>query len=125
MASEKVFENKIKDHLKYKRAWFIKYWGGGQFTKVGVPDILVCLKGHFIGIEVKAEAGRPTPIQLANLNDIERAGGYAILLYPDMLETFKVFVDALTCNDIERTNKYYNLMKGRRTEWNRKLELKL
>lgn len=125
MASEKLFENKIKDYLKYKRAWLVKYWGGGQFTKVGVPDILICLKGHFVGVEVKAETGRPTPIQLATLKDIENAGGYAILLYPDMLETFKVFVDALACDDIDKTNKYYNLMKGRRTEWNRKLELKL
>ena len=54
MAQEKNFENKVKDFLKKEGCWYVKYWGGGQYTKKGVPDILACCNGRFIGIEVKA-----------------------------------------------------------------------
>ena len=45
MASEKNFENRIKSFLKSNNCYFIKYWGGGEFTKAGVPDILACCNG--------------------------------------------------------------------------------
>lgn len=32
-------------------------------TTVGIPDIVACYRGRFIGIEVKAKEGRPTCIQ--------------------------------------------------------------
>ena len=50
MASEKNFENRIKFFLKSNNCYFIKYWGGGEFTKAGVPDILACCNGRFLGI---------------------------------------------------------------------------
>lgn len=46
MASEKNFENRIKSFLKSNNCYFIKYWGGGEFTKAGVPDILACCNGR-------------------------------------------------------------------------------
>ena len=58
MAAEKNFENKIKHHLTEIGAWFIKYWAGAEYTKSGIPDILVCLNGIFLGIEVKAPKGK-------------------------------------------------------------------
>ena len=33
MASEKNFENRVKRFLKDEGCYFIKYWGGGEFTK--------------------------------------------------------------------------------------------
>lgn len=95
MAAEKQFENKIKSYLKSKGAWFIKYWAGAQFTKSGIPDLLVCYKGKFIAIEVKAENGHPSELQLYNIRKIEEAGGKAFLLYPkDWLE-FKKYIESL------------------------------
>lgn len=44
---------------------------------VGLPDILGCWKGRFIGIEVKTLTGKPTQIQLHILEQISKAGGYA------------------------------------------------
>lgn len=81
MGSEKRYENKIKRLLKDLGAYHVKYFGC-SFTQAGVPDILACLKGHFIAIEVKAGNGRPSPLQLHNLREIHRAGGLAILTYP-------------------------------------------
>lgn len=82
MASEKNFENRVKKFLKDEGCYFIKYWGGGEFTKSGIPDILCCCKGRFVGCEVKAPTGEPKPLQIHNLRKIHEAGGIAVLLYP-------------------------------------------
>lgn len=95
MAAEKQFENKIKAYLKSKGAWLIKYWAGAQFTKEGIPDLLVCYKGHFIAIEVKAEKGHPSKLQLYNIRKIIEAGGHAFILYPKDFDDFKNFIESL------------------------------
>lgn len=102
MASEKNFENRIKSFLKSNNCYFIKYWGGGEFTKAGVPDILACCNGRFLGIEVKAKNRKPSPLQIHNLKKIDETGGYGILLYPDHFELFKNFIDCLKVDDANR-----------------------
>ena len=91
MAAEKNFENKVKDFLKENNCWFLKYWGGATYTKSGIPDLLVSSNGCFLGIEVKADNGEPTLLQLYNLKKIRESGGYGILLYPKDFEPFKQF----------------------------------
>jgi hypothetical protein len=93
MATEKQFENKVKSFLKDKGCWFLKYWGGATYTKSGIPDILVCCKGRFVGVETKAPKGRPSDLQIYNLRQIDRAGGLAILLYPKDYDLFKQLVE--------------------------------
>ena len=88
MKSEKTFENKVKLYLKQKGAYFIKIHGD-RFSKVGVPDLIVCYKGLFIGIELKASNGKPSELQLYNLREIEKSGGISYLLYPKDFEKFK------------------------------------
>ena len=92
MGKEKSFETKIKDYIENCGGWFIKYWGGGKYTKTGIPDLLACINGDFYGIEVKSETGKPSTLQLMNLNKINNAGGYAILLYPKDFENFKKLI---------------------------------
>lgn len=67
MAAEKNFENKVKTYLKNYGCWFLKYWGGASYTKSGIPDLLVSSDGFFLGIEVKADKGEPSLLQLYNL----------------------------------------------------------
>lgn len=81
MAAEKQFENKIKLYLKNIGAYHVKFFGCA-FTQSGTPDLLCCVNGHFVAIEVKAERGKPSELQLHNLKKIHEAGGYAILAYP-------------------------------------------
>ena len=94
MKSEKTFENKVKLYLKQKGAYFIKTHGD-RFSKVGVPDLIVCYKGLFIGIELKAPNGKPSELQLYNLREIEKSGGISYLLYPKDFEKFKKDVESL------------------------------
>ena len=95
MAAEKQFENKIKAYLKEKGAWFLKYWAGAQYTKTGIPDLLVCYKGKFIAIEVKAENGKPSELQLHHIEQIRKAGGVAYILYPKDFDEFKTKMNLL------------------------------
>ena len=92
MAGEKNFENRIKTFLKSEGAWFIKYWAGSQFTKSGVPDILACVDGYFVAIEVKGPNGKPSELQLHTIKKIREAGGFAFVIYPSGFDEFKQFI---------------------------------
>ena len=39
------------------------------YGKSGVPDIIACYKGKFIGIECKAGKNTPTLLQIRNMED--------------------------------------------------------
>lgn len=88
MAREKAFENKVKAFLNSIGAYYIKTHGD-RFSKVGTPDILACVNGYFVAVEVKAENGKPSELQLYHLEQIENTGGLAFLLYPKDFEQFK------------------------------------
>lgn len=75
---EKTIENKIKSYLKSVGAYYFKHHGN-QFSQVGVPDIIACYCGYFIGIEVKNEKGKTSPLQDVNLELIKNAGGYSLV----------------------------------------------
>jgi Holliday junction resolvase len=94
MAQEKIFENKIKSYLKSIGAYFIKTHGD-RFSKVGTPDIIACVNGRFVAIEVKAENGKPSELQLYHLEQITNAGGISYLLYPKDFEQFKKDMEEL------------------------------
>lgn len=102
MTREKIFENKIKDFLKEQGAWEIKYWAGAAYTKAGIPDILACINGHFVAIEVKAANGHPTDLQIHSIQDIRNAGGFAFVLYPSGWAWFKEFVEDLKKDKFNR-----------------------
>ncbi|MBR5823770.1 MAG: VRR-NUC domain-containing protein [Paludibacteraceae bacterium] len=94
IAAEKTFENKIKQFLKEKGCWHVKFFANG-YTKVGVPDILACVNGQFVAIEVKAPNGKPSALQLYNIEEIKKSGGTAMVLYPKDFDSFKEIIIGL------------------------------
>lgn len=105
MAQEKTFENKIKKFLEENGVWYIKYWAGSQFTKAGIPDILACVNGYFVGIEVKAQNGKPSELQMYNIKKIREACGFAVVVYPSGFAEFKQFILDLLHDDFNREMK--------------------
>jgi Holliday junction resolvase len=95
MASEKQFENKIKKFLKDEGCWFLKYWAGASYTKAGIPDLLVCCNGYFLGVELKAPNGKPSELQIWNIEKIQEAGGIGMVLYPKDFDSFKELIHEL------------------------------
>lgn len=83
---EKRIENKIKRYLDSIGAYYIKTHGN-MFSKAGTPDILACIKGRFVGIEVKQPGGVVSKLQEANIRLIQNAGGVAFVA--DSLEETK------------------------------------
>lgn len=78
---EKKVKRKIVTLLKeYNTYYFFPATGG--YGKSGVPDIVACVNGFFIGIEAKADMkkNKPTALQQANLRAIKEAGGISIVI---------------------------------------------
>lgn len=101
MAQEKQFENRIKAFLVSEGAWYIKFYANA-YTRVGVPDILACVNGHFVGVEVKAQTGHPSKLQLYQCAGIRASGGFAFVLYPSGFEEFKAFIKDLKIDKYDK-----------------------
>lgn len=101
MAAEKLYENKIKKLLVSEGAWFVKFFAN-RMTKEGIPDILACVNGYFVGIEVKAQNGRPSPLQMYHCEQIRKAGGFAFVVYPTGWEQLKKFISDLKKDTFDR-----------------------
>lgn len=77
---ESEFQTRLLKKLR-KRGLFYKIWGGG-FQQAGIPDIIGCYKGIFLGIELKTDVGKVSELQQYHLNKIKENGGYGIVIRP-------------------------------------------
>lgn len=88
MTPEKKVKEKVKKILNKIGAYHCMPATGG-YGASGVPDIIACYQGRFIGIECKANGGKPTALQKKHLADIKNAKGLSLLIDEsniDMLE---------------------------------------
>ncbi|HEY7822957.1 MAG TPA: VRR-NUC domain-containing protein [Acidimicrobiia bacterium] len=81
---EKKVKQRAVQVLKDRGAYYF-YPVTGGFGASGVPDIIACYKGRFIGIECKAGKNKPTELQKRNLNAIADSGGIALVIAEDNL----------------------------------------
>ena len=91
---EKNFENKVKQYLKSIDAYYFKVWGGG-FQQSGIPDVVACKNGIFIGIELKSSTGKPSELQKYNIKQINESGGVGIILFPEGFDEFKSLMEGV------------------------------
>ena len=54
------------------------------YGRSGVPDIVCCINGKFLAIECKAGKNEPTPLQQREINQIQQAGGMAMVVREDL-----------------------------------------
>lgn len=90
---EKKVKDAVKKILNSHNAYYFSPVTGG-FGTSGIPDIVACIKGKFIGIETKAGKGKPTALQEKNLMNIMNTGGIAVLVNEGGIETLRLFLDA-------------------------------
>ena len=79
-------EGKVKDKAKHILDKIGAYYfmpSTGGYGRSGIPDIVGCLNGVFFAIECKANGGRPTALQLREIDRINVAGGFAIVVDED------------------------------------------
>lgn len=76
---EALVKKRIRIILETTGAYFAMPIGTG-YGNSGVPDFLVCHKGHFVAIEAKAGKGKTTALQEFHLSKIREAGGKALVV---------------------------------------------
>lgn len=70
--------------------------------RAGIPDIIACHKGRFLGIEVKAGKGTTTALQDRELSRINTAGGIAIVINEtNMAELENILTTSKNPNQME------------------------
>jgi len=87
---EARLQRKIQNALR-DRGTFVFKVHGSQFMMSGLPDLIVCKEGAFIGLEVKMPGNTPTPIQLLRKKQIEGAGGQYHVVHTVDEALFAVF----------------------------------
>lgn len=88
MTPEGKVKKRVTDVLKFIGAYYF-YPVTGGYGRSGVPDIICCLQGRFIGIECKAGDNKATALQLKNIEDIQAAGGYAFIVNEDNIDSLE------------------------------------
>jgi len=76
---EKKVENKIKRYLDSLGAYYLKVHGSA-YQPAGTADILACVNGTFVAIEVKKPSGGVvSELQKLKLKQVENAKGVGII----------------------------------------------
>lgn len=85
---ESYYQERIIKWLnaKYPHA-FVWKAQAGPYSRQGIPDICAIIEGHFFGFEVKRpDGGRLSPIQAKTIEQINAAGGTALVVsYPEQV----------------------------------------
>ena len=79
MTPEAKVKKKVVDVIKKNGAYYF-FPATGGFGRSGVPDIVCCHRGVFIGIECKAGSNKPTPLQEAEMAKIRKAQGFTLVV---------------------------------------------
>ncbi len=79
--AETVFRTKVRERLKtIPNAWFESIQ---QKAISGTPDMLGCVNGFFVALELKAtDRDQPTALQAVKLQRIVDANGMALVVHP-------------------------------------------
>ncbi len=80
--AESKFYNRIKPKLEaLPNSYMVRVQ---QISNRGTPDILMCVNGMFVGLELKRAIGqKASPLQELNILKINKAGGWAVVVCPE------------------------------------------
>ena len=89
--NETQFKSKFLRKLKPFGGWWYKT--NDKFT-AGIPDIIGCYKGMFVGFELKVGTNTPSKIQKYMVEEINGNAGRVYVTYPKHMPYLKnVFVE--------------------------------
>lgn len=77
---ENKVQKQIQEYVRSVGGYCFKVHGE-MFMRAGIPDIICCIKGQFVGIEVKDGNNQPSELQLAHIANIRRCGGIGFVAY--------------------------------------------
>ena len=90
----------------------VQFWSGlWNSSREGIPfkELRKTIVGNnylliniILAIEVKAQTGTPSELQLAKIDAIRKAGGFAYVVYPSGWEKLKDIIDGLLIDKFNR-----------------------
>lgn len=92
MQPEAKIGKKIREYIEGAGGFVFKVHGGPQMM-AGLPDLVCCIQGLFVGIEVKQPGQNPTARQVFVHNLIRRSGGHVVVAHS--VEEASVFIENL------------------------------
>lgn len=102
---ESLLQKKCKDIVE-KRGGLVNNIHGGPMQKSGIPDLLICYCGYYIGCELKVGYNKCSENQKIELRKTYESGGIAVVVRdsPDLLIKILDMIDeGRTVNDIRQT----------------------
>jgi len=94
---EKKVKAKVVEILKAHGVYYFFPATHGM-GRSGVPDIVCCYRGCFIGIECKAGENKITPLQDREIKRIKDAGGVAVVINEKTLGEVAVLLNVIEKN---------------------------
>ena len=88
----KTPEGEIKDQVRKVLDEMGAYYffpAANGYGRTGIPDVIACVGGHFVGIECKAGSKQPTALQQRELDNIEKAEGTGLIVNADNISNLK------------------------------------
>ncbi len=77
---ERQIVDKIVHHLRtLDGCWYYKTHGG-PWGRAGVPDLLVHRHGVLYGLEVKKPGGKPTRLQITEMENLRNSGAVTAIV---------------------------------------------
>jgi Holliday junction resolvase len=92
---EKWVKQQVVKLLKERGIYYF-FPVAGHYTSIGVPDIVACVRGRFVGIECKAGNNKPTALQYKNLEAIRDNEGVAMVVTENDLEILENKLEMIT-----------------------------
>lgn len=89
---EKKVKDKVVKVLKEHGVYYF-FPATHGYGRSGVPDIICCYKGRFIGFECKAGDNKCTLLQLKELDAIRSAGGEAYVIKEDNIDLVRAVIE--------------------------------
>lgn len=89
---EKKVKDKVVKLLKEAGVYYF-YASTHGFGRSGVPDLVCCLAGKFVGIECKAGKNKPTPLQEKEMAAIRAAGGTTLVVNEENINDVKELIN--------------------------------
>lgn len=85
MTPEAKVKTKVKTILKKYNVYYFMPRGTAM-GRSGIPDIICCINGLFVGIECKAGSNKPTALQSYEQQQIKNNKGIAVVVNETNIE---------------------------------------
>ena len=88
MTKEQDIQTSIMNYISSIGGLPLKFNNIGIYAKAGVSDILACIRGRFVAIEVKKPGNKPSALQENFIKAVNTVGGLGF--WADSLEDVKI-----------------------------------